>query len=166
MNHSDCLYFYKRKKYLVIRKPPRPSSNESSKFYMIFCSKRVVGKVFHSFPSFVYKKRPMSWFSQKKAFLIICNKKKEVTRPTQNSLNLQVAQGTNSLQSLENGLGARDLETLELSLLLGVDDLAVVDDDGVAGSALAVVPADGGGEGGVGIGGEDLGKPGLVHHCL
>lgn len=71
-----------------------------------------------------------------------------------------------TLDGLEDGLDGRDLLALQIGLLLGVDDLAVVDDDGVAGGALAVVPADGGGELGVVVGAEDLWEAGVSLHCF
>lgn len=59
-------------------------------------------------------------------------------------------------QSLEDGLSRGDGESLQVRLLLGVDVLALVDDDGETVGALLVVPADGGGELGVVVREEEL----------
>lgn len=63
------------------------------------------------------------------------------------------------LQLLEDVVGGGDLEDVLGSLLGGVGDLAVVNDDGVTvGTALSVGPADGLGETGLGVGEEELEK--------
>lgn len=61
------------------------------------------------------------------------------------------------LQLLVNVVGGGNLQDVLGSLLGGVGDLAVVDDDGVAvGTALGVSPADALGELGLGVGEEEL----------
>lgn len=60
------------------------------------------------------------------------------------------------LQLGQDGLGARLVNGLGVVLLAGVDDLAVVDGDGVARGALTNGPANALAELGVGVGGEDL----------
>jgi hypothetical protein len=62
------------------------------------------------------------------------------------------------LQVLVDDIKTREVKRLELLLLGGVGDLAVVDNDGPAVAALAVVdgPAKALGELEVGVGGEDL----------
>lgn len=60
-------------------------------------------------------------------------------------------------------VGGGNLEDVLGSLLGGVGDLAVVNDDGVTvGTALSVGPADGLGETGLGVGEEELEKRLLV----
>jgi hypothetical protein len=67
------------------------------------------------------------------------------------------------LQLLVNVVGGGDLQDVLSSLLGGVGDLAVVDDDGVAVSAaLLVGPADALGELGLGVGEEQLEKEGML----
>lgn len=61
-----------------------------------------------------------------------------------------------ALQLSNNGIGARDADTAGGLLLLGVGDLAVVNDDGVAGSAGTESPAESRRELGLVIGSEDL----------
>lgn len=64
-----------------------------------------------------------------------------------------------NLQLLEDSVGAGELKGVLGSLLGGVGDLAVVDDDHVAvGATLLVSPADALGELGVGVGEEELNK--------
>lgn len=61
------------------------------------------------------------------------------------------------LQLLEDVVGLGDLENVLLLLLLGVGDLAMVDDNGVAvGTALLVGPANALRELGLGVGEEQL----------
>lgn len=60
-----------------------------------------------------------------------------------------------SLQSSQDGLGTRLVNAAAL-LLSSVDDLAVVNDNGVTASALAHGPADALAELGLGVGSKDL----------
>ena len=60
------------------------------------------------------------------------------------------------LQDLKYGFSTRLLSLVDVVLFAGVDDLAVVDNDGVAGGALARDPGVFLAELGVGVGGEDL----------
>lgn len=53
-------------------------------------------------------------------------------------------------------LGTREVHRLCIAVLARIDDLAMVDGDGVAGGALAEGPADAAAEFGIGVGGEDL----------
>lgn len=59
------------------------------------------------------------------------------------------------LQLGQNSVGTRDIDTA-LSLLCGVNHLAVVDGDGIPGSSVAHGPANSLAEGKLGIRGEDL----------
>lgn len=63
-----------------------------------------------------------------------------------------------TLQLSNDGLGTRDTDAARGLLLLGVGDLAVVDDNGVASSAGTESPAKGSGELGLVVGSEDLHK--------
>lgn len=64
----------------------------------------------------------------------------------------------NNLKVLEDSVNTRLLKSLELVLLLSVGDLAVVDDDGVASSALAGEPAKALGELDLRVGSKDLNR--------
>jgi hypothetical protein len=64
----------------------------------------------------------------------------------------------------EDTKGTRLLDALGLVILGGVDDLAVVDNQGETASSLTQVPADAGGELGIVVGHEELGK--LVSYLL
>ena len=59
-------------------------------------------------------------------------------------------------QLSQDSLGARLVDGLGVVLLAGIDDLAVVDGNGVPGGSLTEGPANALAELGVGVGGEDL----------
>lgn len=72
-------------------------------------------------------------------------------------INLSGEPATSDLQVLEDGLSVGDLENVLFTLTLGVGDLAVVNDDGVAASAaLSVDPVDALGEAGLRVRQEEL----------
>lgn len=80
---------------------------------------------------------------------------------------LCLREGDKRLQLLVNVVGGGDLQHVLGSLLGGVGNLAVVDDDGVAVSAaLGVGPADALGELGLGVGEEQLESGVLVTNVI